>query len=243
MVSKERGLAANGLFLLFLIFPILFTKVECNDNLRVAYEWKQIDFNYPSEEQRQQAIDSKEFIAANVIPLGLEVYRSRLFVTLPRWKGGVPASLAYLDLNGKYRANVTFLEINLGRRLVLAVGVQCRKGFYCAKRTLFCCLVRKQKSSIPCQPQLEKVADSRSKVNACEKILRHGSNCISCRYFDRMRPAFWIERLSGKNALNKKVRYDQHLYFHHRKLKAYIVCMPCVSSYLTSVHHMVIGIS
>lgn len=99
MVSKERGLAANGLFLLFLIFPILFTKVECNDNLRVAYEWKQIDFNYPSEEQRQQAIDSKEFIAANVIPLGLEVYRSRLFVTLPRWKGGVPASLAYLDLN------------------------------------------------------------------------------------------------------------------------------------------------
>lgn len=77
----------------------LMTLAACNDNLRVAYEWKEIDFKYPSKELRQLAIESYEFVPENVIPVGLEVYRSRLFVTLPRWREGVPASLAYLDLN------------------------------------------------------------------------------------------------------------------------------------------------
>ncbi|EDW64146.1 protein yellow [Drosophila virilis] len=69
------------------------------DNLRVAYEWREMDFKYESPDQRWSAIESGAFKPANVIPFGLEVYRQRLFVTLPRWRDGVPASLAYLDLN------------------------------------------------------------------------------------------------------------------------------------------------
>ncbi len=68
--------------------------VQCNDNLRVAYQWKQIDWKYPSDETRAEAIANKSFVPENVIPVGLEVYQSRLFITLPRWKTGVPASLA-----------------------------------------------------------------------------------------------------------------------------------------------------
>lgn len=75
---------------------------HCNDNLRVAYEWKQIDFKFPSDEARSEAIANKSFIQENVIPVGLEVYQSRLFITLPRWKTGVPASLAYIDINGEF---------------------------------------------------------------------------------------------------------------------------------------------
>uniref|UniRef100_A0A6P4FW69 Protein yellow n=1 Tax=Drosophila rhopaloa TaxID=1041015 RepID=A0A6P4FW69_DRORH len=70
-----------------------------NDNLRVAYEWQEMDFQYASSEQRWTAIEKGEFKPANVIPFGLEVAGHRLFVTLPRWRAGVPASLAYLDLN------------------------------------------------------------------------------------------------------------------------------------------------
>lgn len=76
--------------------------VVCNDNLRVAYEWREIDFEYRSASDRNEAIESKAFVPANVIPVGLEVYQTRLFITLPRWKQGVPASLAYIDINGKY---------------------------------------------------------------------------------------------------------------------------------------------
>lgn len=75
--------------------------VKCNDNLRVAYEWREIDFEYRSVSDRNEAIESKAFVPANVIPVGLEVYQTRLFITLPRWKQGVPASLAYIDINGK----------------------------------------------------------------------------------------------------------------------------------------------
>lgn len=81
----------------------LFVSVVANDNLRVAYQWKQIDFEYPNIEERQAAIANETFIQENVMPVGLEVYKNRLFITLPRWKKGVPASLAYIDLNGKLR--------------------------------------------------------------------------------------------------------------------------------------------
>lgn len=72
------------------------------DNLRVAYQWKQLDFNYTTEEERQEAVNSREFIPENNLPLGLEVYGDRLFITVPRWKSGVAASLAYINLTGKF---------------------------------------------------------------------------------------------------------------------------------------------
>lgn len=84
-----------GLLLLWAVSAL------ANDNLRVAYEWREMDFKYASPDQKWSAIERGEFKPANVIPFGLEVAGHRLFVTLPRWRDGVPASLAYLDLNGK----------------------------------------------------------------------------------------------------------------------------------------------
>lgn len=68
------------------------------NNLEIKYQWKTIDFNYTSAEKRQEAIDKQTFIPNNVIPVGLEVYKDRLFLSLPRLKRGVPASLAYINM-------------------------------------------------------------------------------------------------------------------------------------------------
>lgn len=77
--------------------------VAAADHLKVEYKWNQIDFEFPSEEERQTAIENYTFIKENVIPVGLEVHKNRLFLTLPRWKKGVPASLAYIDnIDGDY---------------------------------------------------------------------------------------------------------------------------------------------
>lgn len=73
--------------------------VTGNDNLQVAYQWNQIDFEFPSETERTEALRSGSFVPENVIPVGLEVYKKRLFLTLPRWKTGIPASLAYININ------------------------------------------------------------------------------------------------------------------------------------------------
>lgn len=69
--------------------------------LQTVFEWQQIDFKYSSADERDAAIQSGSFIPDNVIPVGIEATASRLFFTFPKLKPGVPASLAYIDLNGE----------------------------------------------------------------------------------------------------------------------------------------------
>lgn len=86
---------------IFIIGFSLFASSWANNNLQSKYEWKAIDFNYETTAARQEAIDNKVFIPANVIPVGLDVHENRLFLSLPRLKNGVPASLAYINMDGK----------------------------------------------------------------------------------------------------------------------------------------------
>lgn len=81
---------------------VLLSFAGANDNLRIAFQWKQIDFEFPSEEAKQEAINNREFVPENNVPVGLEVYGDRLFLTVPRWKSGVAASLTYINLTGWY---------------------------------------------------------------------------------------------------------------------------------------------
>lgn len=69
------------------------------NGLGVVFEWKELDFAYPNSSVRQAALESKSFIPSNNVPVGLEVWKNKLFITVPRWKPGVPASLSYVDLN------------------------------------------------------------------------------------------------------------------------------------------------
>lgn len=79
-----------------------------NNDFQTKYEWKTIDFNYETAAERQEAINNKMFIPPNVIPVGLDVHENRLFLSLPRLKHGVPASLAYINMNGKCEHCVVF---------------------------------------------------------------------------------------------------------------------------------------
>ncbi|XP_030751704.1 protein yellow [Sitophilus oryzae] len=82
-----------------LLLLALSTSDVFGNKLNVAYQWKTVEFEFPSYESKLAAISSKKFIQDNHLPLGLEVYGKRLFVTLPRWKYGTAASLAYIDMN------------------------------------------------------------------------------------------------------------------------------------------------
>lgn len=66
-------------------------------NLRVAYQWKQIDYDWPSNDTKRLFPDYKQ---EDNLPLGLEVAGDRIFITVPRWRQGVAASLNYIRLNG-----------------------------------------------------------------------------------------------------------------------------------------------
>lgn len=81
------------------IFIGLVCCALADNPLKEVFSWKQVDFEFPSENARQDAIASKEFIPENNLPLGLERWKNKLFVTFPRWKEGTAATLTYLDLN------------------------------------------------------------------------------------------------------------------------------------------------
>ena len=52
------------------------------------FSWKILDWNYPSETSRQQALFTGDYQPKNALPVGIEIWRDKLFVTVPRWKNG-----------------------------------------------------------------------------------------------------------------------------------------------------------
>ncbi|KAI5703636.1 hypothetical protein M8J75_014285 [Diaphorina citri] len=69
------------------------------EKLQQVFQWRALDFEYPSEEIRQYAKFTKDFVPENNLPVGIEVWRNKLFVTVPRWEDGVPSTLNYIPLD------------------------------------------------------------------------------------------------------------------------------------------------
>ena len=72
-----------------------------NTKLQEVFHWKIVDFDFPDDASRSKSINSKEFIPENNLPLGLDVWNDKLFITVPRWKTGVVSTLNYVSLNGE----------------------------------------------------------------------------------------------------------------------------------------------
>nr|ATU82719.1 venom major-royal-jelly/yellow-like protein 1 [Pristhesancus plagipennis] len=69
-----------------------------------VFGWSQVDFTFQSEATRQNAIRSGDYIPESNLPLGMEVYKGRVFITLPRWKKGIPVTLAWVSLAERSRS-------------------------------------------------------------------------------------------------------------------------------------------
>lgn len=84
------------LFLNVLLRCYLWETVTATETLRVAYQWKQLDYDWPSNDTKELFPWYKQ---EDNLPLGLEVTDDRIFVTVPRWRRGVAASLNYFYIN------------------------------------------------------------------------------------------------------------------------------------------------
>ncbi|KAF4520805.1 hypothetical protein B566_EDAN002383 [Ephemera danica] len=65
-----------------------------NHRLTEVFAWKQMEFAYPNAQVRKFAMDNGDFVPGNINPIGVGASGSRVFVTMPRWRSGVPATLA-----------------------------------------------------------------------------------------------------------------------------------------------------
>lgn len=87
------------------LFPSSYISQVFNGNTNAVNpfaQWRTMDFIFPTPAMRQQAISSKNFVPENIILIDVGVdYKnplqySRIFVTMPRFRTGVPASLGYI---------------------------------------------------------------------------------------------------------------------------------------------------
>ncbi|XKL69648.1 hypothetical protein PGB90_007417 [Kerria lacca] len=86
-------------FLLVILFGLICCVLSGNNKLKERFSWKQVDFKFENESTREAALRSGDYVAENNVPLGVEVWKNKLFVTVPRWKAGVAATLTYIDLD------------------------------------------------------------------------------------------------------------------------------------------------
>ncbi|XP_014204221.1 protein yellow-like isoform X2 [Copidosoma floridanum] len=76
----------------------LLTAVSCHPP-EVQYSWDKLDYNFPNESMRAAYLASGDFVQKDNLPLGVSVWRDKMFITVPRWKKGVPANLNYISMS------------------------------------------------------------------------------------------------------------------------------------------------
>ncbi|XP_031334671.1 protein yellow isoform X2 [Photinus pyralis] len=85
--------------LALLLFTLLKGEVQAAKKLKEIFAWNYFDFAYPTDQDRYNAMLNGDYIPANGLPVGIEIWNNKMFVTLPRWKEGVPSTLNYVDLD------------------------------------------------------------------------------------------------------------------------------------------------
>lgn len=82
-----------------LIYPDVPSAFPSSSHFQVAFRWKIVDFVFRNSKQKANLVNSNKFIPENNLPLGIGVWRNRIFVSFPKWKTGIPVTLASFDMN------------------------------------------------------------------------------------------------------------------------------------------------
>ncbi|KAI5698107.1 hypothetical protein M8J75_001743 [Diaphorina citri] len=70
-----------------------------SSHFQVVFRWKIIDFVFRDNKQKVNLIRSNKFIPENNLPLGIGIWRSTIFLSFPKWKAGIPFTLASFNMN------------------------------------------------------------------------------------------------------------------------------------------------
>lgn len=71
-------------FLSVLLLTLCIANGFCA-KLQEKFRWKEVGYAWPSESEKLDAIKSGRYQPENNLPLGLDVYGDKLFITVPRF--------------------------------------------------------------------------------------------------------------------------------------------------------------
>lgn len=80
------------------VFILANIKSIIGQNLKEIIEWNSLDYLFPNSYIRQQALQNGQFVPNNGVPIDIDVdwHKSRIFVTIPRFKSGIPVTFGKL---------------------------------------------------------------------------------------------------------------------------------------------------
>lgn len=68
--------------IVFCLIVVGIGLVQCK--LDETYRWTQVEYAWPNEQLKEQALASGSYKPDNNLPLGIEIWRNKFFVTVPR---------------------------------------------------------------------------------------------------------------------------------------------------------------
>lgn len=80
------------------VLSLFVTLVTSTYVLQEVFEWSYVDFAYPDEQLKERAKATGAFIPKNALPVGVEHWRNKLFVTFPRWEDGMCGFFALIHM-------------------------------------------------------------------------------------------------------------------------------------------------
>ena len=75
---------------------------DLNTNVSILFSWNRVEYDWPTLAARERAIFSGDFIPENNVISGIKWHVDELYVTVPRWRKGIPSTLnKVIKVNGK----------------------------------------------------------------------------------------------------------------------------------------------
>lgn len=78
----------NCLLVLGAVLCVTISAVSGVTKLQEVFNWRQLDFQFPSIQMKQRALADGTYVPTNALPVGIEHWGNKLFVSVPRWKDG-----------------------------------------------------------------------------------------------------------------------------------------------------------
>lgn len=71
-------------FTIVLLFTVCVS-ISIAAKLQEKFRWKEVQYAWPSDAAKEEATTSGRYKAENNLPLGLDVWKDKLFITVPRY--------------------------------------------------------------------------------------------------------------------------------------------------------------
>nr|CAH7757594.1 unnamed protein product [Callosobruchus chinensis] len=112
---RHLPISLQNMMCVWLFLPLVLQSVGAThykhhfDNeqeFETKWSWSYVNYTWPSAESYSSAVRSRRYLPQNVMPGGPKIYKDKVFVTMPKFRAGVPATLGYFPMMSKKKTNI-----------------------------------------------------------------------------------------------------------------------------------------